>query len=146
MREIKKIIVHCSVSSFGDAKIIDGWHRELGFSEIGYHYVILNGKRHSKDKYCDKTDGNIELGRDIQKQGAHCKYQNKNSIGICLIGNKSFTKKQFRSLLVLIERLKDRFGFLPVYGHYEMPSGISQGKTCPNFDMDKFRRENTLYA
>ena len=35
-----------------DAKIIDKWHKERGWSGIGYHYVI-------------KRDGQIELGRPI---------------------------------------------------------------------------------
>ena len=45
MREIKKIIIHCSDSEFGDAALIDKWHKERGWTGIGYHYVILNGCR-----------------------------------------------------------------------------------------------------
>jgi len=38
----KKVIIHCSDSSFGNAVLIDKWHRQRGFDNIGYHFVILN--------------------------------------------------------------------------------------------------------
>ena len=43
VREIKKVIIHCSDSDFGTASVIDGWHKERGWDGIGYHYVITNG-------------------------------------------------------------------------------------------------------
>ncbi len=49
-KEIKRIIIHHSASDFGDAKLIDKWHKERGWKGIGYHFVVLNGKRRSKDK------------------------------------------------------------------------------------------------
>lgn len=148
MREIKKIIIHCSDSLFGDARAINSWHTSdpFNFNEIGYHYVILNGKRHSNDEYSHSIDGTIETGRALFKVGAHCQGDNTDSIGICLIGISVFTDKQFDNLLALIERLRERFGLLPVYGHCEMKSGIKQGKTCPNFDVEAFRTEYRLHA
>ena len=56
-----------------DAKLVDDWHKQRGWSGIGYHFFI-------------KRDGQIELGRPLQKQGAHTKNQNKNSIGLCYAG------------------------------------------------------------
>jgi N-acetyl-anhydromuramyl-L-alanine amidase AmpD len=144
MRAIRKIILHCSASDFGDVDVIRGWHLERGFADIGYHYVILNGKRFAGYTYSDKIDGIVEIGRPIQARGAHCAGNNYDSIGICMIGDKIFTEKQIKAVLLLISGLRERFGNIPVYGHYEMPSGIKQGKTCPNIDMDKFRKENDL--
>ena len=49
-----KIIIHCSATPRGvdySAADIDKWHRQRGFSKIGYHYVI-------------RLDGKIEKGRD----------------------------------------------------------------------------------
>ena len=43
-RKIKNIIIHCSVSDFGDAELIRSWHvDERGWRDIGYNGVILNG-------------------------------------------------------------------------------------------------------
>ena len=48
MREIDKIIVHCSATPEGrdvSAATIDDWHKQRGWSGIGYHYVVgLDGK------------------------------------------------------------------------------------------------------
>ena len=144
MRQIKSIILHCSALEYGDSKQIKEWHLKRGFLDIGYHFVILNGKR-TKDDYTASIDGKIETGRPIEQTGAHCP-PNKNSIGICLIGNKDFTFPQYNALQALIERLRERFGLIEVKGHYEMPSGKKQGKTCPNIDMTKLRTEWKLWV
>lgn len=142
MREINKIIIHCSDSLFGDRDIIDTWHRNRGFKEIGYHYVILNGRIKYADPYDQKIDGILQIGRDIKVTGAHCQGDNKDSIGICLIGTNRFTIRQNDKLIMLINDLRETYGnHIKVFGHYEMKSGIKQGKTCPNIDMVKFRKE-----
>ena len=42
MRDIKRIILHCSDSPDEndkvDAKMIKTWHKERGWKDIGYHY------------------------------------------------------------------------------------------------------------
>jgi hypothetical protein len=143
MRKIRKVIVHNSVSSFGDASIIDEWHKARGWRGIGYHYVICNGHKHKYDKYESALkDGEIQEGRDIEITGAHCKGMNSSSVGICLIGlNGVFTEKQFISLTQLVKGLLVEFDLKPedILGHYETPSGKKQGKTCPEFDMTVFR-------
>ncbi|HHD11115.1 MAG TPA: hypothetical protein ENK42_01615 [Deltaproteobacteria bacterium] len=83
MRRIDKIIIHCSASDFGSAALIDRWHRERCWRMIGYYYVILNGYR-KKGRYNKDDDGLIEPGRPIEEIGAHCRGQNRTSIGICL--------------------------------------------------------------
>lgn len=137
MREIKNIILHCSDSKFGDAALIDRWHKKRGWQGIGYHYVILNGRRIVND-YRDIDDGLIENGRDIRDIGAHCKGQNRDSIGICLIGRRHFTAKQLLiALPTFIAGLMFKYGIPAsrIYGHYE----FNDEKTCPNMDMKMVR-------
>lgn len=143
MRNINKIIVHCSDSKFGNADRITQWHIERGFSTIGYHYVINNGYVFSKDKYEERTyDGMIETGRSLRTAGAHCKGHNSSSIGICMIGEESFSVKQYTSLISLLDGLMVQYGLSleDVYGHYEFSD-----KTCPNFNpreiYKKFKEE-----
>lgn len=69
-----RIIFHHSLSTFGDACMIRSWHLQRGFSEIGYHFVIL-------------TNGKIEPGRHVSLVGAHAFGKNFDSIGVCLIGD-----------------------------------------------------------
>jgi N-acetylmuramoyl-L-alanine amidase len=145
-REIDKIIIHCSDSTFGSRDKINQWHKERGFGvnaidgkvyNIGYHYVINNG---FKDKGVPEPDwdGVLESGRPLNLAGAHCKGHNSNSIGICMIGVDSFTESQYETLVVLLRQLMVEYKLdkEDIYGHYEFSS-----KTCPNFDVEKLVEE-----
>lgn len=136
MRNVNEIILHCSATKEGmDFNINDirRWHvNGNGWEDVGYHYII-------------KLDGEIQKGRDIEKVGAHCKGRNKHSIGICYIGGldadgkpkDTRTDKQKASMWLLIERIKKRYGDIPVYGHNEFVN-----KDCPCFDVEKeFRKK-----
>lgn len=64
-----------------DAFEINRWHIERGFSEIGYHFVILR-------------NGQLQIGRDINKVGAHALPRdpyNTRGIGVCLVGGREGT-------------------------------------------------------
>lgn len=160
MRRIDTLIVHCSDSEFGDAEIIRRWHtlpkmpleiaerikrKELpareaynygrGWSAIGYHFVILNGRRKSRGKYHPEDDGLIETGRPLEVPGAHCRGHNKTSVGVCLIGRRHFTAEQLLKALPEIIAQVGSVREIIVKGHYEYDSG----KTCPNIDMDLLR-------
>ena len=119
-----KVIIHCSASNFGNAALIDSWHRQKGFSRVGYHFVILNGMIGHK-KYHDYFDGAIETGRPLDDDsdmepdevGAHTLGHNK-SVGICLVGESAmFTPKQMKSLNILLSILKSQFGSIEVFQH-----------------------------
>ena len=78
MRKITEIIIHCSATTEGmdfTVEDIDRWHRQRGFSGVGYHFVIY-------------LNGSIHAGRPKNKIGAHCKGHNTISIGICYIGGR----------------------------------------------------------
>lgn len=148
MRIIKRIVIHCSDSWVGDAELIDRWHKARTYrnykgeikhwSGIGYHKVILNGKRKPHSKYIKRFDGLIEDGRKDERQGAHVAGENRDTLGVCLIGRTSFTQKQmFVSLPVLLGQWMTKYNISVdnVLGHYELDSG----KTCPNWDMPIYR-------
>ena len=130
MRKINKIILHCSATPEGrnhDVEDIRRWHLRRGFSDIGYHYLI-------------HIDGRIEKGRPIEKQGAHCSGQNRNSIGICYVGgmdkdmNKAKdtrTKEQKDSLIYLMHELIYKYNKdMTIHGHNEFAN-----KACPSFNV-----------
>ena len=108
MDNIEKIIIHCSATPENrevDTETIRGWHmNENGWSDIGYHFVI-------------ELDGTIKEGRPIDRQGAHTKGHNKNSIGICYVGGlddhlnpkDTRNKDQKFSLEVLLANLMASF-------------------------------------
>ena len=127
MRNINKIIVHCSATKEGKAftaNDITRWHKQRGFATIGYHYVVL-------------LDGTIQQGRAEMVMGAHCKGHNANSIGICYIGGldengkskDTRTPEQKKALLELLKRLKKDYPNATIHGHREFAN-----KDCPCFD------------
>ena len=151
MSQIKRLVVHCSDSGFGNAFLVDEWHKERGFRMIGYHYVILNGfpssiQLRNKQRW-NFLDGSIECGRNLdadpylekEEVGAHAYGFNRESVGICLIGKDgNFTPRQFYALRVLLNELRQCFN-LPtsaVVGHYE----INPDKTCPDINMEHLRQ------
>lgn len=123
MRKIDKIIIHCADTPDDkdfDIKDIDLWHKENGWDGCGYHKVI-------------KRNGEIETGRADDVEGIHCKGHNKDSIGICLIGRRKFTKEQLKSLRDLINDYKNKYPGAILYGHNELSK-----KTCPNFKVKEW--------
>ena len=129
MRTINKIIIHCSATPEGrnnTIEDIDRWHRQRGFTRVGYHYVI-------------HIDGEICEGRPEHIVGAHCYGQNQTSIGICYIGGlakdcstpkDTRTNNQKASMLQLLHHLKQKYPNATVHGHNEFAS-----KDCPCFDV-----------
>jgi hypothetical protein len=53
--------------------MIDKWHKERGFREIGYHWLITR-------------DGKVQEGRPEGTLGAHVRGHNSGTIGICWAG------------------------------------------------------------
>lgn len=160
--KVKKIIVHCSASDWGTGIIINKWHTDpkplgRGWSSIGYHAVIENGYPtgdHYKRGYRLRLfNGMISNGRPYDADehllgseiGAHAYGFNKESLGVCLVGDEKFTKQQVINLIKLLRlwEIVFRLDFSPdnlgniVLGHGELP-GVS--KSCPNLDMDIIRR------
>jgi len=128
MRELKRIILHCTATQLEqqvNVSKIDSWHRNRGWSEIGYHYVLY-------------LDGTIATGRDIRKQGAHAKGHNHDSVGVAYVGGldnnlvpqDTMTMQQEMAFLHLVNSLRVVFGALSVHGHNEYSS-----KACPSFDV-----------
>ncbi len=132
---MKEVDIHCSDSYFGNNMIIDKWHKEKDFDEIGYNYIILNGLIHS-DYFDPIADGLIETGRRVDKLGAHCKGHN-DAIGICLIGESGkFTKNQINSLIGFLKKLKEIYKGINVVRHSD--NDPVNKSFCPGISDEEF--------
>lgn len=148
--DVDAIIIHCSATkSSWDCKAsdIDKMHKERGFKQIGYHYVI-------------DLDGTVEKGRPVTMDGAHCntkgfssKTYNKHSIGICYVGGldedgnpaDTRTDAQKVSMHDLVEKLFLEFpNIKEVLGHRDTSPDLNHDgnitknewiKSCPCFDV-----------
>ena len=139
MRTIDMLVVHCSATppdrDIG-AEDIRRWHRDRGWADIGYHYVI-------------RRPGEVEIGRPVARVGAHAYGHNSRSIGICLVGGvdaegraqNNFAGEQFAALHDLIMRLEERFGRLDIRGHRDLPK---VKKDCPCFDVRAWLVQSNL--
>ena len=127
-RRITEIIVHCSATREGrDYTVADitRWHKQRGFTTIGYHYVIYR-------------DGSLHVGRDVNLVGAHCTNHNAHSIGICYIGGcktdgispkDTRTDAQKTALVALLKDLRRKYPYAKIHGHRDFAN-----KACPSFD------------
>ena len=131
MKTIDSIIIHCSPTRFGQdlrAKDIDRMHKQRGFNQIGYNYVI-------------DIDGTVES-------------YNKHSIGICYIGGLDVngkaadtrTEAQRIALRDLVEKLCRDYPIIEVLGHRDTSPDLNDNgevepfeyiKACPCFDVRK---------
>ncbi len=121
-KNIKLLVVHCSDSEDDEnlnAIDIHKMHLSFGWDGIGYHKVITRS-------------GKIENGRPEYWIGAHVRGKNDVSLGVCLIGKTSFTKKQFTSLERVLKKWKTLYPNAKIIGHKDIGN---TNKTCPNFDV-----------
>lgn len=128
-RPIREVIVHCTATSEGKDFTVDdirSWHKQRGWSDIGYHYVVYR-------------DGRVMLGRPVGQIGAHVANHNTGTIGISYVGGLSAdgkvakdtrTAAQRSSLLWLTAHLCRKFSITKVTGHNEYAA-----KACPSFDV-----------
>ena len=126
IRNIDEIILHCTATPEGrhvSLEEVRDWHvRGNGWSDIGYHYLIL-------------LDGTICDGRPLDKSGAHCIGHNSRSIGIAYVGGcaadgttpkDTRTPEQRAALKKLVAALQQRFPAATVHCHNEFAA-----KACP---------------
>ncbi|MEM9139605.1 MAG: N-acetylmuramoyl-L-alanine amidase, partial [Pseudomonadota bacterium] len=128
MSNVKYLFVHTAAADIPnvDADKIKGWHLDRGWSDIGYHYVILD------DRHASKADGTVEKGRTDSRPGAHVKGVNSVSLGICCAGHgdhRPFTAAQMASLVDLLARLARKHEIDPanVLGHREVNALVDRG-------------------
>ncbi|HZJ83998.1 MAG TPA: N-acetylmuramoyl-L-alanine amidase [Syntrophomonadaceae bacterium] len=118
-----RIIIHHSASSDVSAAEIHRWHKNQGFSGIGYHYLI-------------RKNGKIEEGRPLDSLGAHAgNGGNPDSVGICLTGNfQEYSPEpiQIDALVKLIQYLNDHYKKnLQIIGHKDINPTACPGQHFP---------------
>lgn len=128
MRTITLLVVHCTATPAGrpvGRDTVDSWHRQWGWSGIGYHYLV-------------GLDGTVETGREEARMGAHCQHHNAHSIGICYVGGTDSqghpadtrTEAQRLALRRLLSELRGRYPKALIVGHRD----LNPLKACPSFD------------
>jgi len=135
------IVVHCAATpptlDVG-VKEIRVWHKERGFVDIGYHFVI-------------RRDGTVEVGRPENVIGAHVEGYNSDSVAVSLVGGvdaknqpeNNFTPAQFAALALKLRELQAKYPHAKIQGHRDFPK---VAKACPSFDVRKWIAETGVFA
>lgn len=128
----KRIVIHHSdADPATPIETIHGWHKNLGWAGIGYHYYI-------------PADGAVYVGRPDGKRGAHA-YQdatheaNTDGIGVCVGGRFELTSPsdtQLNTLVELCRELQKKYGALEIVKHSEVCATACPGSLFP---WDKFK-------
>ncbi len=125
MRLIRRIVVHHSASPRETTiEQIRDWHRAKGWNEIGYHLLVTG-------------DAAVRAGRDLQVQGAHAKGHNRDSIGVCVIGDNTrpehaWTADQILTLRLVLRGLLEKYPEAEMLGHRDLPDAAT---LCPGLDV-----------
>lgn len=130
-RDWKYIVIHHSATPDGNAAKFDREHKAKGWDELGYHFVIDNGR--------GGPDGRVEVGPRWPKQkwGAHAKTPdnrfNEHGIGICFVGNFESgrpTPKQMQAAAKLVAWLMQTYNIPArnVIGHDDTKSTLCPGR------------------
>lgn len=124
------IALHHADAVTCSAQQIDQWHKEKGWSGIGYHYFV-------------RKDGDVYRGRPEWSVGAHVQGMNYCSIGICAEGNydKETTMPitQKDAIVKLMKDILVRYPQAKIVGHRDIGSSDCPGKYYP---LDYFKNYN----
>jgi hypothetical protein len=159
MRKVQFLIVHHSVSMWGDGNTIKDWHckpkpKGNGWKYPGYHDVVCNGfptyNSYSKGIIVPSAKGRVDriLSEDIPSNGV--KFGNSNSLNVCLIGDfdkqklPDFMEVKLIDLLEYWCKTRKLDPMFAVRGHGERQIEIGREgyhKTCPgkNINMRAIR-------
>lgn len=113
----KGVVEHHAAASSCTAQDIDRWHKDNGWTGIGYHYFI-------------SKKGVITKGRPDWALGAHCLGATE-WIGICHEGNfdrEKMPAAQKNASIALRKHLNSKFGKRVYKRHRDMPGNST---ACP---------------
>lgn len=131
------VFVHCSATKASrdvGVREIRQWHKEQGWLDVGYHFVI-------------RRDGTVEQGREESAVGAHAKGHNSTSVSVCLVGGvddsgkheANFTPDQMQSLRTLLTELLAKYEGAALRAHHDVAA-----KACPSFNLQHWWKTDEL--
>ena len=132
MRDIKKIILHCSQTpnSASVGAMIRDWTEVRGWNHMGYHYIIL-------------PTGHVINLEPIESVAYGAKGHNKDGLHIAYVGGAedynyntwvdNRTDEQKASMIKLVEEARAVYPNAKIVGHCE----LNKDKECPAFDVKK---------
>jgi N-acetylmuramoyl-L-alanine amidase len=139
LEKVEYIVVHHSERTIDSPFFIRFRHKYLRrWEDTGYHFLIANGNIFT-------INGELCIGLPESSIGSHAWGYNRNSLGVCLVGNFDEVAPSQKQLSALFSFLKDKvqeynIPIKNILGHRELP-GVT--KSCPGklIDMDYIREK-----
>ncbi len=126
------IALHHAAAVTCTAAQVHEWHKENGWSGIGYHFFV-------------RKNGEIYRGRPLGTMGAHVQGKNNSSVGICAEGDYDketvMPALQEKAIKELLRYLKAIYPKAEIAGHGEIGESDCPGKYYPLDDMKKYYAE-----
>lgn len=127
-RWTKRLVIHHAAATKCSVEDIHRWHKENGWSGMGYHFLV-------------RKDGSIWEGRPIDKVGAHAYGYNNDSIGICFEGNfekEKMSTAQKNAGKWLVSYVKGLYPTITtVQRHKDLGSTACPGRNFPFTEIKK---------
>jgi N-acetylmuramoyl-L-alanine amidase len=129
-RAIERIYIHCTATmphhKF-DMDDVTRWHKQQGWSDNGYHGGYLR-------------DGRFQLGRHVDRAGAHVAGDNSKTLGFVFFGGlgsdnrpaPDYTKAQIKTAQRHLKVLQEQYPGIPIIGHRDKAGVV---KACPSFNV-----------
>lgn len=117
------IVLHHAEAVSCTVQDIDRWHKDRGWTGIGYHYFV-------------NKNGEVYKGRPDDCWGAHCPGVNNTSIGICAEGaydstDKIMPENQRRAIVELCKYIMSKYGINTIKRHKDLYSTSCSGQYYP---------------
>lgn len=131
-----RIILHHAAATNCTAEDVDRWHKNNGWTCIGYHFFV-------------NKKGEIYRGRREDSVGAHAYGANSDSIGICAEGNfenEVMQEAQKQAIKELVAYLKNKYGISKVQGHKDVCATSCPGKNYPFKEIARGETSKATYS
>lgn len=116
-----RIILHHAEASTCTVQDVHRWHRNKGWSGIGYHFFV-------------RKNGSVYRGRPENTVGAHASGSNSDSVGVCFEGaymTETMPAAQKTAGKELIAYLKGQYGISKVQAHRDVCATSCPGANFP---------------
>lgn len=127
------IVLHHAAARNCTAAQVDTWHKNNGWSGIGYHFFI-------------RKNGDIYRGRPEWAVGAHASGRNSDSIGVCVEGDYSTERTmpdvQKDAVKEVLKYLKETYPKAEIKGHGEVGATGCPGDNYPLAEMKAYFNES----
>ena len=114
------IIVHHTDSTHMTLSECNQWHRERGWDECGYNFII-------------SPEGNIITARGFDRKGAHTKGFNSRFLGIAFVGTGKANQNQLDAFYSFLGQLE------PYYAKNVSGHSFFGSTECPGEIMNQIR-------